>query len=157
VPSMNFPDAEHPAFPRLGIEVPDGWTPTAAPGAVMAALKPTPPGEFAPNVVVSLTRFGQDHSLDTSIAALRTELGSNGQAAWGDEARSQTTGAEGFATEVAITDPRAGTVMQGHRLLLVHHGPVSDLVHAVASCAADQVEHHLPELRAALDSLTINA
>lgn len=153
---MIFPSAEHPAFLRIGIDVPDTWTSTQAPGAVIAAVKPAPPGEFAVNVVVSVTRFGVDHTLDTSIEALRQRVAASGESSWGEQARSDTDTAQGFAAEVSLKDPRAGTVVQGHRSVLVNRGDVRDLVHAVVSCSAAQVTDELPALRAALDSLKID-
>lgn len=157
MPLISFPDVDRPAFPGISIHVPEGWISRAAPGALIAAVKAGAPGEFATNIVVSLTRFGPDHALDTSIDALHTRVSDEGGSAWGEQSRSQTEGAEGFAAELSLHDPRVGTVVQCHRLLLIHRGPVADLVHVVGSCSAAAVKGDLIDLRTALDSLQIQA
>lgn len=155
-PTVRFPSPEFPELPRVCVQVPAVWTPAQPAGAVIAVVRPAPAESFTPNVVVSITRLGAEHALQTTIDALHTKVDSYPDHAWGEESSSTTGPTATYAAEVSYVDPAAGTLLQVHRFLLVDHGSARDLVHAVGVCAADQVEAVLPELRAVVGSLAIS-
>lgn len=155
--TVRFPSPEFPAPPQVTVQFPDTWTAAQPAGAVIAMVRPAPIKAFAPNVFVSITRFGSEHSLRTTIDALRAKVDSYAEHAWGKESSTATESSSDYAVEVSYTDPTAGTLLQLHHFVLLDRGSAKDLVHAVGVCTAEQVEAVLPELRAVLASLEVSA
>ncbi|MDO9398424.1 MAG: hypothetical protein Q7T71_17915 [Herbiconiux sp.] len=145
--TLTFPGEEAPAFPALTLTLPDDWKALSVSGAVLAAGKTIEPGQFRPNVVVAVSRFGADYSLETAIQAVVTRLESIEGVEELVRDRLEVLGREGFRAEFSYPDARVGTLMQAVRIAVVEQGPVVDLVQITATATGVQATEFWPELR----------
>ena len=65
---LTFPSDAAPAFPAITLELPDNWAPFSTTGAVLSAGRESAHGEFRPNVVVTVSRYGSDFTLEQASA-----------------------------------------------------------------------------------------
>lgn len=138
--ALNFPSADFPAFPVISIDVPDDWQGLTLAGAVIAAAAPEVPGEFRPNVVVSVTRFDAGYALDTAEQAILQKFAGLEQAHEIGRDRVTVEGVEWAHIESTFLDPRAGTLVQAVHAAVVSHGRVADLVQITASVTGSQAQ-----------------
>jgi hypothetical protein len=145
--SLTFPGDAAPAFPSIGLTVPDDWSALAASGAVLATGKSVEQGTFRPNVVVAITRFTAGYPLQTAI----DEVNARVEAIAGVEElgrfSEEVLGRDGYRIEFSYPDARVGTLMQGVRIVLVENGPVADLVQITATSTGEQALTLWGELR----------
>ncbi|MEA9985421.1 LpqN/LpqT family lipoprotein [Subtercola sp. RTI3] len=145
--TLTFPSEAAPAFPSISLELPDTWAPFSPSGAVLAAGRATEHGEFRPNVIVAVTRFDADYTLQTAIDALTLQVQLiDGVVELGRD-ELPVLGTDGFRIEFSYSDPRVGTLMQGVRLALLANGPVVDLVQITATATGAQAATLWGELR----------
>ncbi|KQR19012.1 hypothetical protein ASF79_15080 [Agreia sp. Leaf335] len=124
--------------------------------ALLATAKEVAQGEFRPNVVVAISRFGTGYTLDTAIQSVIDKVGSiEGVAELGRD-RPEVLGRAGFRIEFSYPDARAGTLIQAVRLALVSNGPALDLVQVTATATAAQAMEIWPEIRAIQASATLS-
>jgi hypothetical protein len=145
--TLTFPGDAAPAFPSVSLTVPDDWAALSVTGAVLAAGKTIEQGEFRPNVVVAISRFGADYTLQTAIDAVVQRV----EAISGVEELGRDTlevlGRDGFRIEFSYPDARVGALMQGVRIAVVENGPVVDLVQITATSTGQQATELWGELR----------
>ncbi|MFB2598754.1 LpqN/LpqT family lipoprotein [Herbiconiux sp. P17] len=145
--TLTFPGDDAPALPTVSLTVPDDWAALSVTGAVLAAGKTIEPGEFRPNVVVAISRFGADYTLQTAIDAVVQRV----EAISGVEELGRDTlevlGRDGFRIEFSYPDARVGSLMQGVRIAVVENGPVVDLVQITATATGRQATELWGELR----------
>jgi hypothetical protein len=145
--TLTFPGDAAPAFPSVTLTLPDDWNALSVTGAVVAAGKTIEPGEFRPNVVVAISRFGAGYSLQTAIDAVVERV----ETIPGVEELGRDTlevlGHEGFRIEFSYPDARVGTLMQAVRIAVVENGPVVDLVQITATATGRQATELWGELR----------
>ena len=145
--TLTFPGDAAPAFPAVSLTVPDDWSALSVTGAVLAAGKTVEQGEFRPNVVVAISRFGAGYSLQTAIDGVVERV----EAIAGVEELGRDTlevlGHEGFRIEFSYPDARVGTLMQAVRIAVVENGPVVDLVQITATATGPQATELWGELR----------
>ncbi|CAD6011394.1 hypothetical protein [Agreia sp. COWG] len=145
--TLTFPSADAPALPIVSLDVPDDWHVLSTTAAVLAAGKVVPQGEFRPNVVVEISRYGAGYTLDAAVASVLDKVTSiEGVAVLGRD-RPEVLGQAGFRIEFSYPDPRIGTVLQAVRLALVDHGPVLDLVQVTGTATATQATRIWNEIR----------
>ena len=150
--TLAFPSAEAPSFPSIAVDVPDDWSSTPYPGAVLAAVAPRPEGRFSPNFLVTVTRHETGYGLADALVLLERELALLPEASVRDSGLSTDVSA---AKAVAFTDPEVGTLVQVHVIAVVQQQPCVDVVHLTASCAADDLPADEPVLDAIISSLVI--
>jgi hypothetical protein len=151
---ITYPSAEFPAPVSLSLELPEGWVGKPTSGTVLAAFKPGADDEFTPNVVVTTSRFGGDYSIESAAAVVRQSVKEIHDAVILVAESRDIAGFPGFRIEFSFTDPRAGTLVQAVRMLVVPNGGVSDLVTVTGSTTATQAQALWPEVRAVQESLT---
>lgn len=149
-----FPSVTFPCLPALTLSTPDHWTPLHAAGAVLAVAWPHEEGRFIPNVIASMTRFGQEYDFDTAVTALDADLARLVDVEVTVRDRGELSGAPAYLQEVAFTQPEAGTLIQLNLVLLVRHENVVDLVHVVGTAAGDRLEPDYAEVREIIQSVT---
>lgn len=154
--TVTYPSAESPAPAGVSLPRPEGWDVLAVPAALLALGKRGhAPTEFQPNVVVTSQR-GIGSTLEEAAAATVAALES--LAGWeeaGQEFRDTFGGRPGFRIEGAFSHPQAGTLYQAAVIAVVERGPFTDVVQAVGSCSAGQVNQCLPVIRAILQDATV--
>jgi hypothetical protein len=154
--TLTFPSSDAPALPVVSLDVPDDWHVLSTTAALLAAAKEVQQGEFRPNVVVSISRFGAGYTLDTAIESIIDKVGSiEGVAELGRD-RPEVLGRAGFRIEFSYPDRRAGTLVQAVRLALVSNGPALDLVEVTATATAAQAVHLWNEIRTIQSSATLS-
>jgi hypothetical protein len=145
--TLSFPSDSAPSFPPITLTLPDDWHALSVTGAVLAAGKTVGQGEFRPNVVVAVSRFGADYSLQTAIEAVTQRVESiEGVVELGRDSL-EVLGREGFRIEFSYPDARVGTLMQGVRIAVVENGPVKDLVQLTVTATGTQATEYWDELR----------
>ncbi len=150
--TLSFPSEAAPAFAPLELQLPDDWKALSVSGAVLAAGKTVDQGQFRPNVVVAVSRFGAGYSLETAIdAVVRRVEAIEGVAELGRE-ETEVLGRPGFRIEFSYPDPRVGVLMQAVRIAIVDHGSAADLVQITATTTGTQAQELWGEVRAIQDS-----
>lgn len=145
--TLSFPGESAPAYPALELTLPDDWHALSVTGAVLAAGKTVPQGEFRPNIVVAISRYAAGYSLQTAIDAVIARVESiEGKV---ELVRDEYTvlGLPGYRVEFSYPDARVGTLMQGVRLAVVENGPVVDLVQLTVTATGSQATELWGELR----------
>lgn len=138
--ALTFPSDAFPALPSITVDLPDDWSPISVPGTIAAAAAPDVPGEFRPNVVVSVTRFGADYSLDLAAQVVADKFAGLEQAHELGRDRITVDGLEWAHIESTFIDPRVGTLVQAAHLAVVPNGPCADLVQVTGSVTAAQAK-----------------
>lgn len=153
--TLTFPSSDAPALPIVSLDVPDDWHVLSTTAALLAAAKEVEQGEFRPNVVVSISRFGSGYTLAAAIASVLEQVSAiDGVTEMGRD-RPEVLGRAGFRIEFSYPDPRMGTMVQAVRLALVDNGPVLDLVHVTATATARQATQLWNEIRTIQSSATL--
>ena len=154
--TLTFPSEAFPAYPRLSMVTPEGWVALAGVGLPLAAAREVPQGQFRPNVLVTVQRFGAGHT----TADARKEV--NGR--FKDLPRFTETlredgadvlGTTGLRVEGYFSDGKGGTLVQAVRMAVLQSGAVCDVVQITGTCAGSQVEPAFGEIRAIQDSLAL--
>ncbi|WP_440709059.1 LpqN/LpqT family lipoprotein [Herbiconiux sp. YIM B11900] len=145
--TLTFPGDSAPAFPSIALTLPDDWHALSVSGAVLAAGKTVPAGEFRPNVVVAISRFGADYTLQTAIDAVIARVESIEGVVELVRESTPLLGHEGFRIEFSYPDARVGTLMQALRITVVENGPVVDLVQVTATTTGVQAKELWGEIR----------
>ncbi len=155
--TISFPSDAAPAFPGITLTLPDDWNPLSVSGSVLAAGKAVAQGEFRPNVVVALSRFGAGYTLETAVdAVIRRVEAIEGVAELGRD-HLEVLAADGFRVEFSYPDARVGTLMQGVRIAVIDHGSAVDLVQITATTTGPQAQELWGEMRDIQASATLSA
>ena len=155
--TVSFPSDAAPAFPGITLTLPDDWKPLTVSGAVLAAGKTVEQGEFRPNVVVAISRFGGEYALQTAIEAVVRRVESiEGVAELGRD-ELEVLGRPGFRIEFSYPDPRVGVLIQGVRIVVVEHAGGADLVQITATATGSQAQEQWGEIREIQASATSDA
>lgn len=152
--TLTFPSDSAPAFPAVSLELPDDWAAFGTAGAVLAAGRAVPSGEFRPNVIVAVSRFGAGFTLEQATAEVTAQVAAiEGVVELGRDTL-EVLGTEGFRIEFSYTDERVGTLMQAVRIAVIENGPVTDLVQITATATGEQATTLWGELRDIQSSAT---
>lgn len=138
--ALTFPSPQFPSYPSITVEVPEDWQPISVPGTLMAVAAPEVPGEFRPNVVVSVTRFSADYSLDVAENAVVEKFAGLEEAHEIGRDRVTVADVEWAHIESAFLDPRVGTLVQSAHLAVVAHDGVADLIQVTGSVTGTQAK-----------------
>lgn len=151
---LTFPSEAFPAYPSLRVAQPTGWVALAGVGLPLALAKQVPTGQFRPNVLVTVTRFGADHT----VAAARKEVTRRLKELprFTETLREDSAdllGVTGLRIEGYFADGKGGTLVQALRMCVLPAGPVFDVVQITGTCAGTQVDTAFAEIREIQDSL----
>lgn len=154
--TLTFPSEAFPASPSLQVDQPEGWVALAGVGLPIALAQEVAPGRFRPNVLVTVTRFGADHT----VAAARKEVNARLKSLPRftetlRENAAELLGGPGMRVEGYFGDGKGGTLVQALRMGVLAAGPVFDVVQITGTCAGDQVESVFGQIREIQDSLTL--
>ena len=135
------------------LELPDGWLPVVAQGAIAAASAQNIENAFVPNVVVTWTRFGEVISLEDAATTVLARYSEYIDAEFVGAGEHDLGGVPAWLCEVAFTHPEAGTLVQANTIVVVPMDRGCDVFSVVASCEGSQVEMHFAEVRAVARSI----
>ena len=138
--ALTFPSAQFPALPTISLDVPDDWQPIVVPGTILAVAAPEVPGVFRPNLVVSVTRFAADYSLELAENAVVEKFASLEEAHQIGHDRTTLGDLEWAHIESTFLDPRVGTLVQAAHLAVVVHDGVADLIQITGSVTGSQAK-----------------
>lgn len=152
---LTFPSEQFPALTSLTMTISEEWTPLPAVGVHLGAGRVMPAGEFTPNVIVEISRFGGAYTLKQAIdLAQRNVSTARGYKA---TRREQITvaGSEGYVLEGTFPQPRGGDLMQTIRLAVLDRGSVVDLVQITGTCEQAQQETAWEQIQEIAASVSI--
>ena len=150
------PSNEFPGQPKISATLPEGWKPLTNTGFALAAGAEVPEGQFMPNVLVSIKRYPAGTGLEQTKAEIQARCANLPEFALAKEQDYEAQGHPGYRIAFAYSDPRAGTLLQSGRAIVVNHGAVEDVISITSTCAAGQADKFFPEIQAFEDSVTIN-
>ncbi|WP_022882019.1 LpqN/LpqT family lipoprotein [Gryllotalpicola ginsengisoli] len=141
-----------PDYPRVSLELPDGWEAMPNPEVIVAAAISEWEG-FRPNVCVTVERAPGLVALD--------EVGRN---TWerfakspefegiGQEVVQAFGGRDSYRMEGGFLMPNVDSLFQICVLTIVPHAAVTDIVYAVGTCGSAQVRDTVPSIRSIIKS-----
>lgn len=153
---LTFPSEAFPAAPSLQVVQPEGWVALAGVGLPLALAQEVPKGQFRPNVLVTVTRFGADFTVAAArkdVAKRLKELPRFTETLREDAA--ELLGVPGLRVEGYFSDGRGGTLVQALRMCVLPAGPVFDVVQITGTCAGAQVDSAFAQIREIQDSLVL--
>lgn len=155
--SVTYPGPDAPGFPRVQLDVPDGWVPRRHPAAQLVAVDGDESGPFRSNVVVTLSRFAAGGSLDGAAAAAVERMAAAPGYREIHRERSTRGGLPSFRLAASWEDRDAGVVSQTVTLCEVSHDGVRDLVEVTTSSAGDATSPAWAVAQAVQESLRVAA
>lgn len=135
---LTYPSDEFPAPVSLTMTLPEEWEPLTAVGVHLGAVKTMPTGEFTPNVIVEVSRFGGAYTLKQAVELAQRNASAAKRYKYTRRADLTVAGAEGFVLDGVFPQPRGGALMQTVRLAVVERASVVDLVQITGTCAQSQ-------------------
>ncbi|ACZ20713.1 hypothetical protein Sked_07570 [Sanguibacter keddieii DSM 10542] len=154
--TLSFPSDAFPAYPALEIDQPDGWVALAGVGLPLALAAEVPSGQFRPNVLVTVQRFGVGHTVADSRSAVNKSLKALPRFTQTlREDSIEMLGSPGMRVEGYFSDGKGGTMVQALRMCVVEAGPVFDVVQITGTCSGPQTEAFFGQIREIQDTLRL--
>lgn len=153
--NLAFPSEEFPAQPAITMQIPDGWEPVHAPGAVMAARRAGEEGTFAPNVVVRMERRPSDFEVADALTELKKLAAGRPAGTTSAPFKAELDGQLFVGCDLSWVDDVAGTVLQAHLFGGVPSGPFLQLVQVTGSVGGAQAREDYPTMKTIMKSLTV--
>ena len=147
---VRYPSSQFPPEPTVALTLPLGWEPLVLEGAVLAAGKVVPGGQFRPNIVATISRKASGFDLGPTVATTEDIYSALQDSRSMASAPSLVSEYEAHNVEYAFTDGQAGALVQAIVFVVVPNGSVIDLIQLTGSCAVGDVEGTFAEIRAAL-------
>lgn len=154
--SIEYPSADFPGPPHIGIQVPDDWETLTVPGVQVAVAQPRVEGRFRANVVVTVQRFGPEFTLESARAGLDQRKAALPEFEELGTGEIEVDGATWIASEYGYTQPGRPTVVQAARYTVIDRGGVAkDVLEVVGSCGAESADDEIETVRSIQDSLRV--
>ncbi|ACZ29536.1 hypothetical protein Xcel_0497 [Xylanimonas cellulosilytica DSM 15894] len=154
--AVTYPSPDFPAFAGISVDVPDGWEPRVLPAAQLVMVEPAGAGPFRANVVVTVSRFAGEATLDAVAGqAVARMAGAPGFRELGRES-AERGGFPTFRLSGSWTDPQVGEVSQTVTLYEVAHHGVRDLVEVTTSSGGGEGAPAWPAVQAIQESVRVS-
>lgn len=150
---LTYPSAEFPAPVGLTMELPELWDPLVAVGVHLGAIKNMPAGEFTPNIIVEVSRFGGAYTLEQAIELAQRNASAAKRYKYTRRDAAPVAGVDGYVLDGEFPQPRGGALLQTVRLAVIDRGTVVDLVQITGTCAQSQQALAWDELQQIADSI----
>lgn len=150
--SVTNPSDVFPPAVGITFDYPDGWEPLVGAGVHLAAIRASQPGEFRPNVVVTVKRVDAGFTLSTAVQQLHAKLATLPEYVRESEDERTVLGIAGYHAEGNYSHPQAGDLAIVTSMAVVSRPNAVDLVEISGTCAAVQVEGTIEEIRGMLAS-----
>ncbi|WP_435299357.1 hypothetical protein [Timonella sp. A28] len=154
--TLVFPSEAFPQFPRIEIERPEGWNALAAVGLPLALAKDVPAGVFRPNVLVTLTRLGADHTVDQARKAFTAKTKALPRYKEESSHVVDREDCEGFTVEGRFAGGRGEIIHQIVTVMVINRGYVFDVVEITGTCSALTGDNGKKEIREILSSVHVD-
>ncbi len=151
---LTYPSDEFPAPVGLRMALLDQWEPLVAVGVHLGAVRQMPTGEFTPNVIVEVTRFGGAYTLQQAVGLAQRNASAAKRYKYTRRESETVVGVDGFILNGEFPQPRGGALLQTVRLAVVDRGSVVDLVQITGTCAQAQQDLVWQELQQVADSVS---
>lgn len=150
---LTLPSDEFPAFPEVAIDVPAGWEPLQWAGAVLGARHLVATNGFNPNVLVTIERWPGIISHEDALTVLRQRITQGG----GKERVAESAAEPELMHYVESTqrDPRLGGLEVRSKMVVLHRGPLTEIVTAVGTSTAAQSAHVGKDIAAIVRGLRV--
>lgn len=156
--TISSPSELFPTPPGVSLELPEGWEPTSAPGALLAARKPGPVGQFMSNVIVRVDHREDGFTVDRAIEEIRADAAQRTQGETAGVFRGEIDDCAFDGIDLSWVDQRAGTLLQVHLFHtlepLVTGGAVT-LLQLVGTCGGGTAAADYPVLKSILRSARV--
>lgn len=155
----SYPSEQFPQFPSIQLSTPEDWEPATVPGAVLAARAVRPPARFAPNVMVTVSRYTAQFGRDEAMELLHESLRRHPEAKV-EEPFTAAFGPDDYMlVNVVFDDPVGGTLVQVHGYSSFPIGPAHpehrDVVQIMGTCTAVDASTDYPLLQQVMESLRV--
>ncbi len=150
---INFPSEAFPAYPGLTVHAPEQWVALAAVGLPLALAREVPSGQFRPNILVTITRFGVDFSFDQARKLLDAKLKKLPRYKETERVAEPFLTGEGMHLVGRFTAAKGEIIRQRVSIAVINRGYVFDVVEITATSAlvsGDNVEAEITEILASL-------
>lgn len=150
---LTLPSEDFPAFPSIAIDVPAGWEPLQWAGSVLGARHLVATNGFNPNVLVTIERWPGEISHADALTVLRQRVTQSG--AKERFASSEDAPQLSHYVESTQRDPRLGGLEVRSKMVVLHRGPVTEIVTAVGTSTAAQAAHIGKDIAAIVRGLQV--
>lgn len=155
--TVAFPSRVFPGPPGVAMELPEGWEPVHGPGITMAARQ-LRPGQFSPNVVVTVAPCPADYDVEYSLAQIRAMVGErDGEVSEAFEAALPD--ATFVGCDATWTDPEVDSILQANLFTVVAPrgaSPAAYLVQLTGAVGGEDAETDYETVRGILLSTTLD-
>lgn len=155
---LRYPSKSAPSLPGLSLTLGDGWEPVVSAGALLATVKVSETGGFAPNLQVTVTRHPSMWTLDDEAAALDSELSALDDVEAHELPSPDIAASPHLETTTRLAvyrHPDAGMLVQFFVIVRAPTENVADFVHLIGTIDRDGAEAELDELKAIAQSLRV--
>lgn len=115
MPTLTYPSATFPGRPALQLDLPDGWEAVPAvgtvAGAALVAMRPTPEGQFRPNVLVTIDEVPADHTVRYDLDGVERLASERLEGEAGKVYGHNVGGVTFFGRDLSYVDAAAGTLL----------------------------------------------
>ena len=115
MPTLTYPSATFPGRPALRLDLPDGWEAVPAvgdlAGAALVAMRPTPEGQFRPNVLVTIDEVLADHTVRYDLDGVERLASERLEGEAGKVYGHNIGGVTFFGRDLSYVDAAAGTLL----------------------------------------------
>ncbi|WP_394940562.1 hypothetical protein [Psychromicrobium sp. YIM B11713] len=150
-----FPSAQFPGFPSVEVEVPEGWLPRAVQDTVAAWVFPDESGDFASNLVLSITRLASSRSLAETTQNIEQATSQLNEVELFDSVDVTLNGRDWHVHEYVFVHPQVGTLIQVMAATNVQLGDFTDTVQLTGSISPVNQERDLDTVRDIIRSVQL--
>ncbi|AJT42374.1 hypothetical protein [Psychromicrobium lacuslunae] len=142
-----FPSAQFPGFPSVSVEVPEGWLPRAVQDTLAAWVRPEESGEFASNLVLSITRLATPRSLAEATESIEQATSQLNEVELFDSVDVTLNGQDWHVHEYVFVHPQVGTLIQVMAVASIQSGEFTDTVQLTGSISPANQERDVDAVR----------
>lgn len=153
---LRYPSDDFPAPVGVRVVAPERWVPLPHVGLPLALGREVDPGEFNPNVIVTVSRIRAEQTLDDAHAEVLRKLRPMPRLRELDGGEVDVDGLPGRWLEAAFKGGGGTVLVQAVRTVVVPRGPVADLVQTTGTCTLTQHPWAAAEIRAVQESLRVD-
>ncbi|WP_295699817.1 hypothetical protein [Lapillicoccus sp.] len=156
--TISSPSELFPAPPEVSLDLPQGWEPTTAPGALLSARKPGADRDFMSNVLVRVEHREDDFTVDRAVEEIRATAAGRAQGETAGVFRGEIDGCVFDGIDLSWVDDRAGTLLQVHlfhTLEPVVPGGAVNLLQLVGTCGGSAAATDYPVIKTIIRSARV--
>lgn len=153
--TLSFPSDAFPAYPHLSLNAPKDWQALAAVGLPIAVAKEVPAGQFRPNILVTLARFGGDYNFAAARKGLDLKLKKLPRYRETERTEAPFLGGEGLHIAGRFTAAKGELIRQSVSIAVINRGHVFDVVEITATSTLVSGDNVVSEIQEIINSLSV--